>query len=136
MINKRAESSDNIVLETLIFIILNLVFFGSLLYFVNNSAQKAFVYEQSYSKEIALLIDNANPDMAISLDISKLAAIAEKNKADKNKIVRIDEKQNKVTVSLNTKSGYSYTYFSDYDISALISNDNMLIIQIKNKEIT
>ncbi|MDO8517630.1 MAG: hypothetical protein Q7S33_05910 [Nanoarchaeota archaeon] len=134
MLNKRAESSDNIVLETTIFIILNLVFFAAMLYFVNSSAQKAFVYEQTYSKEIALLIDSANPDMAISLDISKLVSIAEKNNVDKNKIVRIDEKENKITVSLNTRSGYSYTYFSDYNVLTSVSSDNMLIIKIKNKE--
>lgn len=127
--NKKA---DTIVLETTIFIVLNILFIVLLLIFVYSSGKGAFVYEEVYAKQIALLIDNAKPNMTIGMDIEKLVKIAESNGKAIDKIVSIDEKENKVIVSLSNKGGHSFQYFSDYDIE-FRQTEMYLSIIIKEK---
>jgi hypothetical protein len=129
MLNKKA---DSIILETTIFLVLNTVFIVLLLLFVYSSSNAAFVYEQVYAKQIALLIDNAEPGMSVGLDMGELVKIAQKNKKPIDKIVSIDEKENKVIVSLSNRAGHSFQYFSDYNIE-LIQNQNRLSISASGK---
>lgn len=126
--NKKAK----IVMETLIFLILNLVFFVVMLVFAYSSGDREFVYEQTLSKEIALIIDNAKPTMVISLDISKYIEIAEENKQTKENIVKLNKEENRVEVNLKQKGGYSYQYFSNSDVSIDLEK-NLLSIYIKEK---
>lgn len=125
------NKNGKLVLETLIFMILNIVFIVVMLIFVNSSGNREFVYEQTLSKEIALIIDNAKSDMIFSLDLTKYIDIAKKNNQPIDKIVRTDD--NRVMVSLKQKGGYSYQYFSDYDVSIKIEK-NILIIDMKENE--
>ncbi|HUS50686.1 MAG TPA: hypothetical protein VMZ91_11005 [Candidatus Paceibacterota bacterium] len=134
------KKADTVVLETTIFIILNLVFIAILLIFVWSSGKGAFNYEESYAKQIALLIDNSKPEMTLSLGINKGVEIAEEKgikKEDINKIVRIDEKENRIIVDLTGKGGYSYQYFSDYFVETEIisgaRDEKYLTIKIKEK---
>ncbi|MDP2925535.1 MAG: hypothetical protein Q8N99_04130 [Nanoarchaeota archaeon] len=129
MVNKKA---DTIVLETVIFIILNIIFFVTMMIFVFRSGTSSYVYEQTYAKQIALIIDNAKPDMAIMFDISDLDDFLEKNNFPINEVFSIDKQNNKVFVKLGRNSGYSYRYFSDYDIE-LKANSNRLNIIVRNK---
>ncbi|MEK6935378.1 MAG: hypothetical protein AABW67_01185 [Nanoarchaeota archaeon] len=124
--NKKA----NITLETIIFILLNLVFFVVMLVFAYSSGDKEFVYEQTLAKEVALIIDNAKPNTIISLDIDKYADLAEKNKQHMEKIIQLNKKENSVEVNLKQKGGYSYQYFSDYEVS-LKTEKTLLTIIIK-----
>lgn len=127
--NKKA---DYVVLETTIFIVLNIFFIALLLIFVYSSGKGAFIYEQIYAKQIALLIDNAEPEMTIGYSMEKGMEIAEKNGVVKDKIVSIDDKENKVIVSLSGKGGNSFQYFSDYGIETKFVENN-LEIKIKKK---
>ena len=127
--NKKA---DTIVLETTIFIILNLVFIFLLLMFVYSSGKGAFVYEEMYAKQIALLIDNAEPDMIVGLNMEKAVEIAEENGKPKDEIVSLDKEEGKVEVSLSSKGGHSFQYFSDYDVEIKFIQDN-LEIKIREK---
>lgn len=127
--NKKA---DYVVLETTIFIVLNIFFIALLLIFVYSSGKGAFIYEQIYAKQIALLIDNAEPEMTIGYSMEKGIEIAEKNGVVKDKIVSIDDKENKVIVSLSGKGGNSFQYFSDYGIETKFVENN-LEIKIKKK---
>jgi len=137
----KEKRADTVVLETTIFIILNLVFIVMLLIFVWSSGKGAFTYEEAYAKQIALLIDNAKPEMTLSFDIQKGVEIA-KDKGIKedeiNKIVKIDEKENKVVVDLSGKGGYSYRYFTDYSVETEIvsgaQDEKFLTIKIKEKQ--
>jgi len=126
--NKKAK----IVMETLIFLVLNLVFFVVMLIFAYSSGDREFVYEQTLSKEIALIIDNSKPTMIISLDISKYIEIAEKNKQPIEKIVKLNKEENRVGVNLKQKGGSSYQYFSDSNVSIELEK-NLLLIYIKEK---
>lgn len=117
--------------ETVIFIVLNILFFGSLLYFLFHSAGSAAIYEQAYAKQIALLIDNAKPDSTIYVNIDKLISIANSNGVRPENIVRIDEVNKRVIVSLVDKKGYSMQYYSDYSLA--LTSANIVRIYVKEK---
>jgi len=122
---KRGESP--MALEMTIFIILNIVFFIVMLGSVYTSGNKEFVYEQTYAKEIALIIDNAKPETVILLDISKLVEIAKDNKKDVNEIIKLNKEENKIFVSLKADRGYSYKYFTNADINFGVEDNNLVI---------
>jgi hypothetical protein len=124
------DKKAKIVMETLIFFILNLVFFVVILTFVYSSGDREFVYEQTLAKEIALIIDNAKPGMIISLDLTEYIEVAEENKQPIEKIVKLNKEENRVEVNLKQKGGYSYQYFSDYEVS-VESEKKLLFIVIK-----
>ena len=129
MHNKRGDIGDLIGLEETIFLILNIIFFAILLIFVYNAGSRAFVYEESYVKQIVSIIDNSKPGMNILLDVKAGLEVGRKN-GFKEFIVKNDE--NLIIVKLS-KSGYSYRYFSDYEIE-LELQDNLLLIKIGEKK--
>lgn len=131
MKNKRGEVGED-VLEAIIFLILNTVFFVVLLIFVYNVGTRSFVYEETYAKQIAMVIDNVEPEMAILMDINKAVEFAEKNKKSIEEIIQLDKGNNRVKVSFD-KGGYSYEYFSDYDVDLKVDG-NWLSIVVKEKE--
>jgi len=118
------------VLETTIFIILNVVFVALLLIFVYNSKNGAIVYEDIYAKQIALIIDNAEPGMVIGINMETLLEKAEKNGISKEKTVSI--KGNEVIVSLSENGGRGFSFFSDYDVEVNFV-ENFLEIKVKEK---
>jgi len=88
----------------------------------------AVILEQSYSKNIALLIDASTPVMDMKLNMDKAFDLAEKNKIPRDEIVQIEN--NIVTVRLSQKGGYSYSFFNDVDVSAyadIYPNKNYII---------
>ena len=68
----------NILTENIIFIVLNLAFLTILFLFVFSKMGAAAVLEEKYAKQIALILDAAEPNMKIELDISD--AIEKKEK--------------------------------------------------------
>ena len=111
-IGKRA----NILTENIIFIVLNLTFLVILILFVFTRTGSAAVLEEKYAKQIALLIDAAEPGMSIHLNIEDAIKTAEEKKIPIDEIVKITG--NLVTVKLENGVGYSYTFFNDVDVSA------------------
>jgi len=123
----RSDKKGGIIFPTVIFIVFNVMFFSMLLYFVFHASTGAFVYEQAYAKEIALVLDKAKPGMQIKIDFEKGFEIAEKNKYKKD-LVKI--KDNSVIVSLNRNGGYSFDFFSDYDVD-ILRDGNFIILEVK-----
>ena len=132
------KKGDTVVFETVIFIVLNIIFFAALMFFVWKSASGAGVYEQTYAKQIALMIDGAKPEMTLYLDMSDGITIAQKKASKENikNIVIIDQKNNRVIVDLSGKGkGYSFQYFSGYEIkSEMIGNLLRIIISDKKDD--
>ncbi|MFH1787231.1 MAG: hypothetical protein ABH811_00340 [archaeon] len=122
-----------ILIENVIFIVLNLVFLSILFLFVFSKMGSAAILEERYAKEIALLIDGAKPGMKISLNIENAL-----NKKDKNwngKIISIQD--NIVTVRLREKGGYSYSFFNDVDFDKLYhlsENGNYFELKVLKKQ--
>jgi len=111
--NKRGSS---VLVENVIFIILNIVFLSILIVFLLNQASSGRVLEEKYAKEISLITDYAKPEMRIKMDMRKGFKIAEKNGIDFADAVRVDK--NVVFVKLTEKGGYSYSFFNDVNLNA------------------
>lgn len=112
---KRGKKA-NILTENIIFLVLNLVFITILVLFLFAKATDAASLEEKFAKQIALIIDSARPGMDISLNMKEAVEKA-KDKEWKGKIVTIED--NVVTVKLNEKGGYSYSFFNDVDLDVL-----------------
>jgi len=103
------------------------------MFFISASSTGATVYEQAYAKQVALLIDEAKPNMQILVDFEEGIKVAEKNKKTSD-LVRVDSKTNQVIVNLGSKGGYGYKYFSDYDVNVYdVVKDNLIVINIGDK---
>ena len=127
--NKRGESAT---LQTIIFIVLNIMFLGIMVTFAVNESKGTSLYEQGFAKEIGLMIDSARPGMNLFIDISKAREIADKN-GFTGQIVSIDDTKNIVKVQLSNNRGYSFSYFSDYKIIPTIKThrkQNYLEIEV------
>jgi hypothetical protein len=113
---KEVSKKGAILMENLIFIILNMVFLAILILFLLRQGQGAVLLEQSYAKQIALLIDSAKPGMTIALDMEKAKKLSEKNNIEFKDVVSINN--NVVMVKLSEKGGYTYSFFNDVDVNA------------------
>lgn len=113
----RGNRRGAILVENIIFIILNLIFLTILILFIARQGEGAIVLEQSYAKEIALMIDSAKPGMTLQFDMKEGRELAEKKGANFKDIVKINE--NVVTVKLTDDEGggFSYSFFNDVQVS-------------------
>ena len=127
---RKINRKGNILTENIVFIILNLIFLIILFLFLFKQGEGAIVLEESYAKQISLLIDGAKPGMIITLNMEKGINLAEKNKISKD-IVSIQN--NIVTVKLTDKGGYSYSFFNDVNLNYYRQGDNyVFVINKKN----
>ena len=118
MKNKRGD----ILVENVIFIVLNIIFVSILILFLIRQGSGAGLLEQTYSKQIALMIDSAKPVMEIKLNMEKTKKIAEENKFDFKDVVSITG--NVVNIKLSQKGGYEYSFFNDVEVKAFPETDS------------
>lgn len=105
----------NILVENIIFIVLNVLFLTILVIFLFSKTGSAAVLEENYAKQIALLIDSAKPGMVIHLNMEDAIDEAGKEGWDiKNIVINND---NVITVKLRGKGGYSYSFFNDVEVN-------------------
>ncbi len=117
MKNKRGE----ILVENVIFIVLNLIFLTILILFLFSKMGSAAVLEEKYAKQIALIIDSSKPKMEIHLNMEDAIKKADKNKFGEP-IVKITD--NIVTVKLREEGkGYSYSFFNNVDANVYQLNE-------------
>ncbi len=110
------KKRGTILIENVIFIILNLLFLTILILFIAKQGGGSLVLEQSYAKQISLLIDSAKPVSIIKLNMNKAYKLAEKNGIDFNEVVKIN--RNIITIKLSEDSGYDYSFFNDVNVGA------------------
>jgi hypothetical protein len=112
--NKKAQ-----LLQVILFIVVTLVLLSVLFLWVAKQGEGAIVLEQAYAKNIALLIDTAQPKMEMKLNMENAFNLAEKNKLPFTK-TKFDQmvtiKDNYVTVKLSEAGGYSYSFFNDVNV--------------------
>ncbi len=116
------KKKANILTENILFIILVLAFFTILVLFLVSKTGSAAVLEEKYAKQIALIIDAAEPGMEIHLNMKDAIKKAGKANWDLNEIVSIQD--NVVHVRLREKGGYSYSFFNDVSASANFDTTN------------
>jgi hypothetical protein len=131
--NKRGEAGDTLITETVLFIILNLIFFSALFYFVYSAGNSALVYEQVYAKGIATAIDSAKPETVIIFGLERIEKIIKSEKLNLDKVFSIDDKKHIILVTLGKGGGYSYKFFSDYKIAKSLENNKLKITISKNE---
>jgi hypothetical protein len=126
----KENKKGTILFENVIFIVLNILFLTILILFLYKQGNGAIVLEQSYAKNIALLIDSAKPITEIKFNMEDAFKLAEKNGVAREEIVNITE--NIVIVKLSTKGGYQYSFFNDVEATAYpdIPSENNYIIKI------
>ena len=73
-----SKKAAGLVYSVIIFTILNVVFFSLLFYFVHDTSKGAITYEQSYAKQIAILVNSAEPLSEIYVDFEDGLKIANK----------------------------------------------------------
>ena len=118
-----------ILVENLIFIMLNLVFLSILTLFLLKQGSGAIVLEESYAKQIALLIDSAKPGTIIRLNMEKGIELAKENNVEQ--MIRIDN--NLVTIKLSRNGGYSYSFFNNVAVNANKDNVEGLYVFVINE---
>ena len=127
------DKRGNILTENIIFIVLNLVFITILLLFLFSKTGDASVLEEKYAKQIALMIDAAEPVMTIHLNMEDAIEIAERENFPTNQIVT--RTGNIITVKLRENGGYSYSFFNDVNVNANLEDDKKgYYIVISEKE--
>jgi hypothetical protein len=130
------KRGEELIVQNIIFVLLNLVLFLTLFIFILNSADEKYVAEQVYSKNIAMIIDMAKPEQKIFIDMSELFWLVEKEidrgSIKREDIIKIDSSQKYVFVALGHQTSYAYRYFSDYSINYEV-NGNYLIVDIGEK---
>ena len=126
---KKRNNHGKVLMENVVFIILNVMFLMILVLFISKSGQGASLLEETYSKQISLLIDSAKPGMTIVLDMEKAREIAEKNGLEFEEI--IFSRDNLITVKLDENSGHSYSYFNKININLYPDSEiNSYVIKI------
>ncbi|HIG52175.1 TPA: hypothetical protein EYQ19_02040 [Candidatus Pacearchaeota archaeon] len=130
--------ADNVLLGNIIYIILGILFFIGMFYFVMGYQDGAAFYEDFFSKEIARLINVANPGQEVYLDVTEIVGIALGNGKKKEEIFIFDNINNEVIVSLRQGTGASFSFFNEVDVVEsrveLVSgsaNTNRLYFKIK-----
>ena len=124
--NKKLKiKKGEILVENIIFIILNLIFLTILILFLLNQGSSTYLTEQIYAKEIALMIDSSKSNSIIQFNMEKAQELAEKNNLDFRESVSITG--NMVNVKLtNRGNGYFYSFFNDVNVipSPIVNNEN------------
>lgn len=138
--NKIRGRRGDILTGDVIFLVLNLIFLAILILFVVTKTNDAAIMEEKYAKQIALIIDSSKPAMRINLNMEDAIKKAVDNNQDIGagllQIVQING--NVVTVKLEEKGGYSYSFFNDVNVSAYLDtlNGKEYVLIINEKDST
>jgi hypothetical protein len=133
-------ADESPIYETIIFLILNLVFISIMLIFVWSSGQGAFIYESMYAKKLVLFVDYSKPGMSVFFNVTEIVKIAEEKGLkgqDLEEIFKVDNENNEIIVDISGKGGHKYKFFSDYDVETKISSgkdEKILSLKIKYPE--
>ena len=119
---KKKNSRGEMLVENVVFIILNLVFLSILIVFLTSQSSNGKVLEEVYAKEIALMVDSAKPSMTIMFDMSKAKKVSDKNEFDFSNVVK--KSGNSIIVQLSPEGGYEYYFFNDIDIEVYPDRTN------------
>ncbi len=125
---KRAQ----ILVENVVFIVLNLIFLTILILFIYSKSGGEAVLEEKYSKQIALLIDSAKPGMVIHLNMEDAIEKAKEEWGEDKVSKIVSVKGNIVTVKLREKGENSYSFFNDVDVSVYPDKTNPKTGNVEN----
>jgi hypothetical protein len=133
------KKGDTVAYEVIIFVVLNVAFFAVMLIFIWRAGSGSAIFEQAYSKEIAMMISSAKPGMSYFFDMRQPIQIIKSEKWMSpalddakilQKIITIKPEENLVTATFITNGGHSFRYFTNYDVQVIPMGDNGLEIRV------
>ncbi len=130
------DKRGQLLMEAVVFIVLNIIFFSTMFYFVSIKANSNALYAEAYAKQVALLIDNARPGMKITLDLSDF--YKKFDKGDSKGKIEIDPVKKAVVIKEvikerekeREKELYRHQFFANYAIEYRTENDKLDIDKI------
>jgi hypothetical protein len=128
------KKGADFLMSLVVFLILTLAFFLSLFLIVSRTGDSLAFHEQVYAKKIALLIDSSLPETTIRINVTDDLKPFLENMESTDEVLVI--KDNKVRVKLVKGEGYSFVYFSDYDVKPSVelgTESAFLVLEIKEK---
>ncbi|MBR9704611.1 hypothetical protein GOV12_04310 [Candidatus Pacearchaeota archaeon] len=128
----KKKKGSVIILNTIVFIVIVVLFSAIMIFFAIRMGKSAPTFEELFSKQIALVIDKSLPGTNISMDISSLYEISRDNEYQGD-LVKIDNKNNFVFIKLVNGKGYSYKFFSDYDILWNIEDKRLYLYILRDE---
>ena len=132
----RKNKEGEILIENVIFIVLNLIFLGVLVVFLIQQGSGIVLLEKPTAKQVALLIDSAKPGMIMEIDFTQGKKLAEKNKVPVGDAIKIDNANNLVIIRLSERSGQEYHFFNDISVGAYPNKDNGLYVLTFSREVS
>lgn len=132
---REKDRKGNILMENIVFIIINVMFLTILAIFLTSQMNNATVTEERYAKQIALLIDAAKPGMEMTLKIpKKTLREAEENGLSEDEIITIDG--NQINVKIRKGGGYDYSFFNEINVtpSMLASKGELVLFMRRQNE--
>jgi len=116
--NRRGE----VLIENVIFILLNLIFLSILVAFLLKQGSGAIIMEEAYAKQLALVVDSARPGEIIQVNMEDALKLTSESGFAFDKVLSFNNSE--ARVQLSSKGGYSYHYFNNVEASAfpLIEN--------------
>jgi len=113
---KVKKKRGELLVENIIFIVLNVAFLSILVVFLLNQSSSEVLLEDAYSKNIALLVDSARPGDIMTINMDKAFEISKKEGIDFLDVVQVTG--NIVSVNLDGKKGREYSFFQEYNVRA------------------
>ena len=130
----KKRGMDNLY-KNVIYLLVVIVFFSLALGFIYGASSGAMIYEQTYAKRIALMIDGAKPGMKITLSLDNIKKIVEENEKEMKDCFIIDDETNEVKVSLSDSTGFKQKFFTEYDFKVYFTKGgDKIIIQVLENE--
>jgi hypothetical protein len=124
--SKKAESQ---IYSLVVFIIINVVVFSLLFAFFYRVSYGAFSWEQTYAKEIALILDKGKSGTEVFIDFERGFELLEKENIPLTDSVRY--KDGIVFVRLSNSEPYTVKVFSDKEARiSFIQSENKLKVKI------
>ncbi len=114
------DKKGEILVGNVVFIILNLLYLSILIIFLFTQGSGVKIVEETYAKQIALLIDSSQPGMFFYLDMENAYEIAKERNVAFEDIV--SKNGNLITVTLdnsNDRKGYSYSFFNNVNVDII-----------------
>ncbi len=122
--NIKNKKGDEVVLETIIFIVLNLVFFSMMIFFVVRAGSSDVAIEEANAKKIALIIDAMEPKMEVNVSLEQVY-----NQASKNKFTNVPVYVNGNTINVKVKDGVGsgFDFFTTLKPQLFFDDENKLL---------
>jgi hypothetical protein len=98
------------------------MFLAIMVAFLLKQSSGAVFLEETYSKQIALMIDSAKPGSVIKFNMEKAMKVSDREDFPFQDVVRKDG--NRVIVQLSEKSGKEYSFFNDLEVHFFPDQNN------------